>query len=137
MYLFVVLFWCCILLKILYCVVNLKAKIVERRNKYEMILVLNIYLIIVILSPATCQIAFQSNEKLEVSHPKPSAPICKTPDGLQGLCVDLFLCDPILSLLRRKPLPSSIINHLRKSVCKRKRPAPDVCCPQNIGKKKS
>ena len=59
---------------------------------------------------------------------------CKTPDGFQGICIDLYLCDPILNLLKIKPLPSSVVSHIRKSVCRRKTPTPDVCCPLNKGK---
>ena len=77
------------------------------------------------------QISFNSNGK---SNSSPIATQCKTPDDLKGVCVDLYLCDPILNLLKIKPLTTSIIQHLRKSVCKIKNPAPEVCCPLNKGK---
>ena len=102
-------------------------------TKYELLLFLSAYVICDAVSTTTGQIAFQNNIKSDVSHPGPTSSVCTTPDGLHGVCVNLFLCDPIISLLKRKPLPASIINHLRKSVCKRKTPAPDVCCPQNTG----
>jgi len=102
--------------------------------EYETILFLNTYLILYSVTTAGGQISFQNNENAGLSHPVPTSRVCRTPDGLQGVCINLFLCDPILGLLKRKPLPPSIVNHLRESVCKRKRPTPDVCCPQNIGK---
>jgi len=76
------------------------------------------------------QISFKSNGKTNSS---PIVTQCKTPDDLKGVCVDLYLCDPILNLLKIKPLTTSIIQHLRKSVCKIKNPAPEVCCPLNKG----
>ena len=79
------------------------------------------------------QISFQKDKSFE-TNANPSMPTCKTPDGLNGICIDLFSCDSLLNLLRRKPLSPPIVNHLRKSVCKIKRPAPDVCCPQRRGK---
>ena len=102
-------------------------------TKYELLVFISAYLILYSESTAGDQISFHDNVKAEVSHPESTASVCTTPDGLNGVCVNLFLCDPIISLLKRKPLPPSIKNHLRKSVCKRKTPAPDVCCPQNTG----
>ena len=104
---------------------------------YELLLFISAYLILHAESTAGDQISFHSNLKAEVSHPGPTSSVCTTPDGLNGVCVNLFLCDPIISILKRKPLPQSIINHLRKSVCKRKTPAPDVCCPQKAGNYKN
>jgi hypothetical protein len=109
----------------------------KRETQYELLLLLGAYLILNSVSTAGDQISFQNNVNAEVSHPVPTSSVCTTPDGLHGVCVNLFLCDPIVSLLKRKPLPPSIINHLRKSVCKRKTPAPDVCCPQNAGNSKT
>ena len=76
------------------------------------------------------QISFNDQRKSKFSS---SVTQCKTPDGLQGVCTDLYRCDPILNLLKIKPLPAPIISHIRKSVCKVKTPAPDVCCPLNKG----
>ena len=95
---------------------------------------LSAYIIISIVSTAGSHISFQGEETSDETNPSIFVSTCKTPDGLQGVCIDLFSCDPILNLLRQKPLSSSIVSHLRKSVCKRKAPAPDVCCPKNIGK---
>ena len=60
------------------------------------------------------QISFNDQRKSKFS---PSVTQCKTPDGLQGVCIDLYRCDPILNLLKIKPLPEPIISHIRKSVC--------------------
>ena len=76
-------------------------------------------------------ISFHDHEKSKTSL---SVTHCKTPNKVQGICIDLYLCDHILSLLRIKPLPSSIVSHIRKSVCRRKTPTPDVCCPLTQGK---
>ena len=95
---------------------------------------LSAYIILSIVSTAGSHISFQGEETSDETNPSIFVSTCKTPDGLQGVCIDLFSCDPILNLLRQKPLSSSIVSHLRKSVCKRKAPAPDVCCPKNIGK---
>jgi hypothetical protein len=62
--------------------------------------------------------------------PREKPKSCTSPDGLEGECVYLLECKPILQLLRRKPLPQPILNHLRQSVCGRTRDLPDVCCPR-------
>ena len=54
---------------------------------------------------------------------------CTTPDSLEGTCVELPTCVPLLNLFKRRPIPAPIITHLRKSVCRYARPAPYVCCP--------
>ena len=110
------------------------AEITEVNSKIRLFLSTN--LILYSLFAVEGQILFNKNEQSDVSHPVPTSSACRTPEGLNGVCVNLFLCDPIITLLKRRPLPPSIVNHLRKSVCKRKSPTPDVCCPQNIGNSK-
>lgn len=55
---------------------------------------------------------------------------CVTPDKFPGKCVILTDCEPLLNLLKRKPLPPEIINHLRESMCGFTGKLPEVCCPQ-------
>ena len=102
----------------------------EQYMKLDLFLFLSAYLISIATLANGEQISFNDQRKSKFS---PSVTQCKTPDGLQGLCIDLYRCDPILNLLKIKPLPAPIISHIRKSVCKVKTPAPDVCCPLNKG----
>jgi len=102
----------------------------EQYMKLDLFLFLSACLISIATLANGEQISFNDQRKSKFS---PSVTQCKTPDGLQGVCIDLYRCDPILNLLKIKPLPAPIISHIRKSVCKVKTPAPDVCCPLNKG----
>ena len=102
----------------------------EQNMKFHLSLLLSACLLSIATVANGEQISFNDQRKSKFS---PSVTQCKTPDGLQGVCVDLYRCDPILNLLKIKPLPAPIISHIRKSVCKVKTPAPDVCCPLNKG----
>lgn len=58
---------------------------------------------------------------------------CLTPQGIDGRCVHLAECPPILNLLRRRPMPAGARAQLRKSICgfSPGRKHPNVCCPDN------
>ena len=74
-------------------------------------------------SLTNAQITFDLNPQQEPEN-KP----CTSPDGLQGECINILQCRPVLQLLRRRPIPTEVANYLRKSVCEFKDNLPIICC---------
>ena len=74
-------------------------------------------------SLTNAQITFDLNPQQEPEN-KP----CTSPDGLQGECINILQCRPVLQLLRRRPIPTEVANYLRKSVCEFKDNLPVICC---------
>ena len=59
---------------------------------------------------------------------KPKNKPCTSPNGLDGECVNILECKPVLQLLRRQPIPKPTITFLRQSVCEIKDGLPVICC---------
>ncbi|ERL85365.1 serine protease easter isoform X1 [Dendroctonus ponderosae] len=57
------------------------------------------------------------------------ANICRTPNELNGECISLMQCDPLFSLLKKRPISSATADLLRRSQCGFFGSIPKVCCP--------
>ncbi|KAJ8721368.1 hypothetical protein PYW07_002143 [Mythimna separata] len=53
---------------------------------------------------------------------------CTTPLGRQSECVSLYDCPTLLNAFEQRPLPNSVVSHLRKSQCGFEGYVPRVCC---------
>lgn len=53
---------------------------------------------------------------------------CYTAWGSQGHCVNIRQCDPLLALLKQRPLPRTVLNVLRRAQCGFEGIEPKVCC---------
>ena len=60
--------------------------------------------------------------------PEPEDKSCTSPDGLDGECINILQCRPVLQLLRRKPIPPDVRAYLLKSVCEITDNLPIICC---------
>lgn len=54
---------------------------------------------------------------------------CTTPDRKQGDCKNIRQCEPLLKILRKRPLANSEADFLRRSQCGFEGSDPKVCCP--------
>ncbi|XP_043255138.1 melanization protease 1-like [Colletes gigas] len=55
-------------------------------------------------------------------------PNCLTPDGVNGVCIGIRQCPPLLNILQMQPLQEEAINFLRQSQCGFDGNTPRVCC---------
>lgn len=53
---------------------------------------------------------------------------CTTPQGVDSNCISLYECPQLLSAFEQRPLPSPVVNYLRKSQCGFDGYTPRVCC---------
>nr|XP_015836792.1 PREDICTED: uncharacterized protein LOC661375 [Tribolium castaneum] len=54
---------------------------------------------------------------------------CRTPDNEEGDCKPINKCQPLYSLLERRPITASTADYLRRSQCGFVGTYPKVCCP--------
>ncbi|GLV36630.1 easter [Carabus blaptoides fortunei] len=54
---------------------------------------------------------------------------CYTPRNEPGTCVDLDKCNPLIQILKKRPIPGADLDLLRQSSCGFNGNNPKVCCP--------
>lgn len=58
---------------------------------------------------------------------------CITPNGLNGRCIGIRQCSPLLSILQQRPLQPEVVDFLRQSQCGFNTADPRVCCAIESG----
>ncbi|XP_022814763.1 serine protease 7-like [Spodoptera litura] len=53
---------------------------------------------------------------------------CTTPSGSRSNCVSLYQCQPLFNAFEQRPLPTHVVNYLRRSQCGFENYVPRVCC---------
>ncbi|XP_054011033.1 transmembrane protease serine 9-like [Hylaeus anthracinus] len=54
---------------------------------------------------------------------------CVTPNGVNGICIEIRQCQPLLNILQMQPLQPSAVDFLKQSQCGFSGRDPLVCCP--------